>query len=166
MTIMRFATVSGALNAAAVAAGPARAEKIQDPMRFFEGRTESHSTIKVFTRKPMRSWALGRGTIKPDGSLELVQRVEEDGKPARVRRWVIRHTGPGRFAGTMSEATSPVTIEQVGARYRFRFKMKGNLAVEQWLTPLAGGRSARNQVTVRKFGIKVGSSEGTIRKIG
>ncbi len=124
------------------------------------------STIKVVTKKPVLSRSLGRGTIKADGALDLVQRIEEEGKPARSRRWLIRRVAAGRFTGTMSEATGSVTIEQVGESYRFRFKMKGALSVEQWLTPLAGGKSATNKVTVRKLGIKVGSSDGTIRKIG
>ena len=65
----------------------------------------------------------------------------------------------------MSEASSPVTIDEIGGRYRFRFKMKGNLSVEQWLAPMAGGRSARNRMIVRKFGMTVGSGEGIIRKV-
>ncbi len=161
-----FAVVSSALLAAAFASAPAAAQRIQDPMLFFQGRTESVSTVRVLTKKPVRTRSLGRGTMRPDGAFELVQRVEEDGKPTRIRRWLIRRVAAGRFTGTMSEATGPVTVDQVGQGYRFRFKMKGNLAVEQWLTPHAGGKSATNKVTVRKLGIKVGSSDGTIRKIG
>ncbi|MBA2770590.1 MAG: DUF3833 domain-containing protein [Pseudomonadota bacterium] len=164
MASLRFAVIASAL--AAAHATPATAERIQDPLRFFEGRTETVSSVKVVTKKPVRTRSLGRGIIKADGTLDLVQRVEEQGKPARIRRWLIRRVAPGRFTGTMSEATGPVTVEQVGEGYRFRFKMKGNLSVEQWLTPHAGGKSATNKVTVRKLGIKVGSSDGTIRKIG
>ena len=65
----------------------------------------------------------------------------------------------------MSEAQGPVSIREVGGRYRFDFKMKGNMSVEQWLTPAPDGKSARNQVSVRKFGVVVGRSEGTIRKV-
>ncbi len=166
MATARFAVVSSAILAAAMASSPAGAERIQDPMRFFEGRTETVSTVKVLTKKPVRTRSVGRGTINPDGTLDLVQRVEEAGKPTRIRRWLIRRVAAGRFTGTMSEATGPVTVEQVGQGYRFRFKLKGNLSVEQWLTPHAGGQSATTKVTVRKLGIKVGSSDGTIRKIG
>lgn len=165
MARLRLAVTASAL-VGALAPAPAAAEPIQNPMRFFEGRTESVSTVKVVTKKPFRSRSVGRGEIRGDGALELVQRVEEDGKPPRIRRWVIRRAGPGRFSGTMSEASGPVTVEQLGGGYRFRFKMKGNLAVEQWLRPAAGGRSAINTITVRKFGVKIGSSEGVIRKIG
>jgi hypothetical protein len=135
------------------------------PMRFFEGRTESFGTIKLFLKKPYRSHSVGRGIIESDGSLLLVQRVEDEGKPPRERRWRIRQIGPGRYSGSMSEANGPVTIDDVGGSYRFRFKMKGNFAVEQWLVPLPGGMSARNSMKVRKFGMTVGTSDGTIRKI-
>jgi hypothetical protein len=149
----------------AFAAASARAERLSDPLRFFEGRTESVSTVKLMMKKPFRSRSIGRGVIKPDGSLELVQEVEENGEPTKVRRWKIRRVGPGRFSGTMTEARGPVTIEEVAGRYRFRFKMKGDLSVEQWLTPTASGLSGHSVLTIKKFGMKVGSSEGRIRKL-
>ena len=151
-------------SAAFLVAATATAEPLK-PMRFFEGRTESFATIKLLFKKPYRSHSIGRGLIEPDGSLLLVQQVQDEGKPPRERRWRIREIGPGHFTGAMSEAIGPVAIDQVGGRYRFRFKMKGNFAVEQWLAPLPGGMSARNSMTVRKFGMTVGTSDGTIRKI-
>jgi hypothetical protein len=151
-------------SAAFLMATPASAEPVK-PMRFFEGLTESIGTIKLFMKKPFRSRAVGRGTIQSDGSLLLVQKVEDEGKPPRERRWRIRQVGSSHFTGTMSEATGPVTIDEVDGRYRFRFKMKGNYAVEQWLAPLPGGMSARNSLTVRRFGMTVGTSDGTIRKV-
>ena len=135
-----------------------------DPMRFFEGKTESVSTIKVLMRKPYRSRTVGDGDIDR-GILNLVQRVHQEGKAPYDRRWKMRQVAPGRFTGSMSEATGPVTVDQVGERYRFRFRMKGSLSVEQWLTPLPGGSSARTRMSVRKLGIVVGRSEGTIRKL-
>jgi len=134
-------------------------------MRFFEGRTESVATIKIVMRKPFKSRSIGRGEIKADGSLHLVQRVEDEGKPAHERRWHIREVEPGKFAGTMSEAKGPVTVEEVGGRYRFRFKMKGNVSVEQWISPMPGGKTATTKVTIRKMGVTVGQSEGTIRRL-
>jgi hypothetical protein len=65
----------------------------------------------------------------------------------------------------MTEAKGPVTVSEIKGRYRFRFKMKGSLSVEQWITPLAGGTTARTESTVRKLGMKVASSRGLIRKI-
>lgn len=165
MSRVQWAILPLALLAAAAPAS-SKVERIEDPLRFWEGRTESVSTVKVVMKKPFRTRAVGRGRIQADGSLELVQHVEEEGRPAHDRRWRIRKVGPGRYAGTMSEAKGPVTVEEVGNRFRFRFKMPGNLAVEQVLTPLPGGRSATSKVTIKKLGVTVGRSEGTVRKLG
>ena len=111
------------------------ADKQSGPLGFFEGRTESISTVKVILKRAFKSRSMGRGKILPDGTLDLVQRVEDEGAPPRERRWKIRQTAPGRFTGTMSEAVGPVVIEETPKGFLFRFKMKDNLAVEQWLFP-------------------------------
>ena len=160
-----LAALPFALAAFAAVPGSAATTTIEDPLRFWEGRTESLSTVKVVMKKPFRTRAIGRGRIRPDGSLELVQRVEEEGNAPKDRRWHIRKVGPGRYMGTMSEAKGPVTIEEVDGRYRFRFKMKGNLAAEQWLSPRPGGRAATSKLTIKKLGMTVGRSEGTVRKL-
>jgi hypothetical protein len=145
-------------------AAPAAAEQV-DPLRFFAGQTETDGLVKIMFNKPFRSHSFGQGRIEPDGSLILVQRVEDEGKPARERRWRVREAGPGHWTATMNEAAGLVAIDQIGDRYRFRFKMKGNLAVEQWLAPLPGARTARTVTRARKFGMTVMSSEGTVRKL-
>jgi hypothetical protein len=160
---MLFAALPIAFVGVSASAGP-NTSSATDPMRFFEGRTESISTIKLIMRKPYRSRTMGDGEID-DGVLHLVQRVHEDGKTPYDRKWRVRQVAPGRFIGSMSEATGPVSVEQVGGRYRFRFRMKGNISVEQWLTPLPGGTSARSKLSIRKLGMTVGRSEGTIRKL-
>ena len=147
------------------ASAPAAVERPADPLRFFAGRTESDGTVKVIFKKPYRSRCLGQGRIESDGSLTLVQRVEDEGKPPHERRWRVRQLAPGRFTGTMSEATGPVDIEQVGDRYLFRFTMKGSLAVEQWLTPLPGAMSAHTDTRIRKYGMTVATTIGTVRKL-
>lgn len=166
MQALGHVAMSGLLAVAlSIPASAANEHKNHDPLAFFEGRTESISIVKVMMHKPYRTRAMGVGHIRSDGTLDLVQRLEREGEETRTRRWLIKEVGKGRYAGTMSEATGPVNIDEVDGRYRFRFKMKGNLSVEQWLTPHADWRSADNKLTVKKFGIKVGSSDGIIRKL-
>lgn len=153
------------LLVAAIPSDTANASRVTEPLRFFEGGTEMVSVVKVIMKKPYRSRTIGRGQISPDGTLNLVQQVHEDGKPAQRRHWRIKQTDSDSFKGSMSDAVGPVHVEEVGDRFRFKFKMKGNLAVEQWVTPLADGKSAQTRTTVRKLGMRVASSEGTIRKI-
>jgi hypothetical protein len=148
-----------------LAAPLASAQQQLDPLRFFEGRTLTQGTVKVMFHKPYWTRSIGAGHIERDGSLTLVQRVEDEGKPAHERRWHVRRTAPGEFVASMTEAVGPVDIERVGDRYRFRFKLKGNLRAEQILTPLPDGKSARNSVRVKRMGITVATTEGTIRKV-
>jgi hypothetical protein len=152
-----------ALLTASASAGVAETQ-LTDPMRFFEGRTESVSTVKLIMKRPFASRSLGRGEIA-NGVLNLVQKVKDEGKTPYDRRWQMHQVSPGRFAGTMSEAIGPVTAEEFDGRYRFRFKMKGNVSVEQWLAPLPGGRAAHSKISIRKLGLTVGKSDGTIRKL-
>lgn len=136
-----------------------------DPLRFFEGRTENEGTAKVIFHKPYRTHTIGQGRIERDGSLTLIQRIDDEGKPRHVRRWQVHEAGPGRYIGILSDAEGPVTIERIGNKYRFRFRMKGSLGVEQWLTPMPGGTAARCSVKVRKFGMTVGTSDCVIRRM-
>ena len=146
-------------------ASPATPKEVTDPLRFFAGRTETQAVVKVLFKKPYRSRSLGLGRIEADGSLTLVQHVQDDGKPAHERRWRVRQVGPGHYTGSMSEASGPVDIQQVGDRYVFRFKMKGNLNAEQWLSPTPDVAVARSSTKVRRFGVTVAPTEGTVRKI-
>ena len=136
-----------------------------DPIRFFQGTTETLSTVKVVMKKSYRSRSIGRGRIDESGTLVLIQKVEDEGRAPTERRWQIRQIAPGRFSGSMSDARGLVTITQVGGRYRLHFKTKSRLAVEQWITPSADGRFARTESTIRQVGIKVATSNGTIHKL-
>jgi hypothetical protein len=150
---------------ALVMASAGSAADVSDPLRFFQGRTENIGTAKVMLHKPYRTRTVSQGRIERDGSLTLLQRVEDEGKPPHERRWQVHETGPGRYSGTMSDAVGPVTIEKVGSGYRFLFRMSGNLGVEQWLTPLGDGNSAKSTAKIRKFGMTVATVDSVIRKV-
>jgi hypothetical protein len=163
----RFASLSFLASAALLAVVPgdaADAQRTTEPMRFFEGGTEMVSVVKVMMKKPYRSRTIGQGQILPDGTLSLVQQVHDAGKPAQRRHWRIKQTDSDSFRGTMSDAVGPVYVDEINDDFRFKFKLKGNLVVEQWVTPLADGKSARTRMTVRKLGMRVATSEGMIRK--
>lgn len=165
MNPLYWGTVPLTLIAAFVASDVATAHPASDPFSFFEGVTDTVGTLKIVMHNAVRTHCISRGELRSDGSLSLVQRVTDEGRPPYLRRWLVRQIAPGRFVGTMSQASGPVAIDEIGDRYRFRFRMSGGLAVEEWLTPLPGGRSATTTTSVHKFGIPVASSEGMVRKI-
>lgn len=148
-------------------AAPLASASVQqvDPLRFFQGRTETVGSVKIMFHKAYRTHSIGAGRIEPDGSLTLVQRVEDEGRAPHDRRWHVRQTAPDRFSASMSEAVGPVMIERIGNRYRFRFKLKGDLNAEQLLTPLPGGRSALSNTIVKHWGITVATTDAIVRKV-
>jgi len=152
-----------AIASSASSKPPARAPG--DPLHFFEGSTESVSTTKIVLQKPFVTRSLGRGKIGSDGALELVQHVDEQGRRQFDRFWHIRQTAPGHFGGTMSEAIGPVSIEKKGSRYLFRFTLKNDLSVEEWLIPQSDTVLGM-LVTIRKYGVAVVHSQGWIRRVG
>ncbi|PAX06864.1 hypothetical protein CKY28_12355 [Sphingomonas lenta] len=107
----------------------------------------------------------GTGRLRRDGTLVLRQRVEEEGRRPRTRRWEIRRTGPTTYAGTLTDATGPVRAEASGNRLRIRYP-SGAGQVEQWLTLSPDGRTAQNRLTVKRFGVVVARVDETIRKYG
>lgn len=125
----------------------------------------SDSMMKILLKAPIAARSVGEGRIGSDGSLILVQQVIHDGKPQKKRHWRVRRAGDGAFTASMNEAIGPVAIERVGDAYRFRFRMKGQLSVDQWVRPLPGGTAARSTMKVKKLGVTVATSDGTIRKI-
>ena len=134
-------------------------------MRFFEGRTEGRGTLKVMMKAPVPIAVESRGRVEPDGSLVLVQKILEGNKPARTRSWRMREISPGRYTGALTDAVGPVSVQAKGSRLHISYRMKGGLDADQWLTLAPGGRSAHNQMTVRKFGLSVATVEETIRKL-
>lgn len=157
--------LAAALSAAALAAAPAFAAPF-DPMRFFNGRVESDGRAKVVFKGTHGLRVHSAGRVEPDGTLILDQKVEEEGEQPRMRAWRMRQVGPGRYAGTISDAEGPVTGETApDGRFRMAFKMKGGLAVEQWLTPGADGLTLKNDMTIKKFGITVATVQETMRTV-
>ena len=164
MPSMRTTLIAPAMFLASASAAMPASDPV-DPLRFFVGRTETTGRVKVMFHKSYATHSTGVGRIDRDGTLVLLQKVFDEGKPPQDRSWRVRQVGPGRYTGSMSEAVGPVTIDRVGNSYRFRFAMKGRLAVEQVIAPLAGGRSVKSSAKIRRYGMVVATTDGVIRKI-
>lgn len=135
------------------------------PLRFFEGRTEGEGRLSIAMRAPALVQVHGRGAFDRDGTLILRQIVDRPGKPSTRRTWRLREVTPGRYSGTLSDATGPVSGEMAGQRLHLAYRMKGGLRAEQWLTSNTDG-SARNTMTIRLRGIVVARLDEHIRKYG
>lgn len=151
-------------TATATATAPATAPRF-DPLRFFAGRTAGEGSFKVILRSTRSISVRGNGHVEPDGTLVLDQQVAEQGKPERQRQWRIRAVSPGRYTGTLSDATGAVTGTAEGDTLRLAFPAKDGFQVEQVLTLSPDGRSADNLLVARRFGIAVARLRETIRRL-
>lgn len=134
-------------------------------LRFFEGRTEGRGILKIVLRSPQSIHVQSRGRVESDGTLVLVQDIDQQGKPRRTRHWQMREVAPGRFEGALTDATGPVKGEVSGNRFHVAFPMKGGVQAEQWLTLRPNGRTVDNVMHVRKLGVTVATLRETIQKI-
>lgn len=135
------------------------------PEQFFVGRTEGQGTAHVILSGHHSVRHRGHGRVGRDGALLLEQVVEEQGKPPRRRTWRLVRAGPNRFTGTISDARGPVTGEVRGNVFHIRYRSVEGPSVEQWITVQAGGRTASNRMTFRRFGVQVATMEETIRRV-
>ena len=151
-----------AVAALVVVASPAQAAF--DPVEFFRGRTQGEGTLKILFQSSRTIKVDSLGFADKDGSLVIKQDIQEAKKPLRTRYWRLKQVGPGRFAGTLTDAASPVRIEQTGDSIRIRYKAKDNLDFDQILTP-SGAKTVRNRMRVKRFGVTVARVEEVIRKL-
>lgn len=166
MMIKRNSTVLMALLAGLFLPATTQATAMPfDAMAFFNGRTEGKGEVKVIFSSAHDVHVHGVGRIAPDGALILDQTVEEQGKPTRQRQWRLKETAPGQYAGTLSDASSPVRIAANPNQLAISYTMKGGYSVSQALTGADGGRTLYNRMTIRKFGLTVATLNETIRKI-
>ncbi len=160
---MSFGRVA-VLAALAAVAAPAQVPKTFDPVAFFTGATHGEGRLKEALKKERRVVVDSVGRTGKDGTLILEQKVAVEGEPVRHRRWKLRETRPGRYAGSISDSTGAVEAVVSGTTVRIRYTMKGGIKVNQLLTGHAGGRAVDNRTTFTKWGLKVATLTERIEK--
>ncbi|WP_374943102.1 DUF3833 family protein [Sphingomonas sp.] len=135
-----------------------------DPTAFFAGRTQGTGVLKVAFRGPELTLVEGHGRVAADGTVILDQEVRRGARPATRRTWHLHLDGAGRYSGTLTDATGPVTGQVEGNRLHLSFAMKGGLHAQQWLDLQPGGTVARNVMVVSKFGMPLARLDETITR--
>ena len=96
---------------------------------------------------------------------EAKAEAHETGKPARIRRWVLYPTSKTTFAGTLTDAATPIKGDLSGNRLHLKYRMKDGLAFEQWMYLQPDRKTVLNHMTVRRWGIVVAHINETTRKL-
>ena len=136
-----------------------------DPVAFFTGRTEGIGDMRIIMHATRHVRVEGIGTAQPDGSIVLEQKVAGAGRKPTTRTWRLRATAPGQYAGTLSDARGPIAADSSGDVLHLRYVSKGGFRVEQSMTLAPDGRSARNLLVARRWGVVVARLDETIRKL-
>ena len=135
-----------------------------DPVAFFTGATGGDGKLDQIMKGVRTVTVASVGKPEADGTLTLTQRIAMQGDPPRTRVWKLRQVAPGRYVGSLTDASGPVETVAVGRAIRIRYPMKGGLKVEQWLVALPGGRAVDNRMTVTKWGMRVATLRERITK--
>jgi hypothetical protein len=106
-----------------------------------------------------------RGWMDRSNALVVEQVVEEEGKPVRRRNWRLVRIGANGITGTLSDADGPVTGDVAGNVLHLSYRSNEGPQVEQWITLHPNGRTARNRMTFRRFGLGVATLEEVIRRL-
>ena len=153
----------GACSADATGPDPAGAPAL-DPVSFFSGHAEGRATLHKLVGSPEAILVHSSGRSDGQGGVLLDQRIEEPRKPARTRSWHLVPVGPGRFTGTLTDASGPVTAAVAGPRLLIHYPMKGGLKAEQTLILRADGRTLDNHLSVTKLGLRLAHLDEVITK--
>ncbi len=144
---------------------PAAGAPPLDPIAFFAGRTLGEGLLVIATRRPRPVTVAGSGRIGADGAITLDQVVTMAGAAPAQRQWTLRHDGAGGFSGALTDATGPVSGRIEAGRLHLRFTLKGGLKAEQFLAPDADGRTVRNVMILRKWGLPVARLDEVITRV-
>ena len=148
---------------AAPAPAQAPAARGFDAVAFFSGRTTGEGQLKKMFSAAQATRVTGVGRVE-GAVLVLDQTVMIAGEKPRERQWRLRADGPGRWTGTLSDARGPVNASAAGPVLTIAYTSNDGMGIVQTVTLAADGRSARNLMKVKKFGMAVATLDETIRR--
>ena len=143
---------------------PAASHAVFDPIALLSGRSEGKGHLKPLLGSAVAVAVQSRG-LRRGETLVLDQIIKQGSKPPRVRRWTMLPAGPGRYSGTLTDASGPVQVDVTGPRARIRYRMTNGLEIDQRLALQSDGRTVLNRLEVRKLGLRVAVLNETIRKL-
>lgn len=137
-----------------------------DMTAFFTGKSHADNVIKIALQGSHKLVVDSVGGRNKEGEFVLVDTVQEEGKPARKRTWVMRPAGENHFTGYLSDANGPVDVVVEANTATIRYTMKdGGLKIVQQIRLQPDGKTLSNTVIAKKLGMTFAHVEGTIRKL-
>lgn len=124
-----------------------------EPMAFFDGETSGEGTLYRIIGADKQVSVRSNGVRRPDGALEVTQRIEIEGEEPRTRSWVLSQVDDRRYEGSLTDATGPVSAFTGGRRMVIGYDTDGT-TVRQTLTQV-DEKTLLNRLDVYKWGLNV-----------
>ncbi len=143
------------------------------PDVFFAGASEGVGTLRLRVGRTQLVQVVSTGAFEADSAgadsvFRLDQTIRRSGHPPLRRSWTMRRISPpgapGRYTGTLTEATGPVDVRVDGSTLRIRYSMGRGLRMEQRLVLQPDGVTAVNLSTVSLLGLPVARLFEIIRR--
>lgn len=135
-----------------------------DPVAYFTGHAEGRAMLHKLVGGSEAILVHSNGRSDGKGGVLLDQVVEEPGKAPRTRSWHLMPAGPGRYEGSLTDASGPVTATVSGSRLLIRYPMKGGMKAQQVLVLRPDEHTLDNRLTVTKVGIRLARLDEVITK--
>ncbi len=133
-----------------------------DPVRFFTGHVRSWGVIENRSGAPTSTLATQcDGTLEPDGSLHMVQRLTYGDGEVKMRDWHMRRIAPGRFEATANDMVGTGHGESAGRAFHLHWALAAqpgdpfaNVWLSQWMYLMDSG-TVVNRTIISKLGVIV-----------
>jgi len=136
-----------------------------DPIAYFEGPTHSWGVIEARDGAPKTRFRADLSGRRDGAALVLTQDFTfEDGR-RQQRIWRLQRVDAHRLDATASDVIGVATGYAYGNTFRWDYTLQvtpGNaltrVGMHHWMYLAGDGNTLLNQVTIRKFGLRVGGT--------
>jgi hypothetical protein len=136
-----------------------------DPITYFEGPTHSWGVIEARDGAPERRFRADLSGRRDGDVLVLTQDFTFEDGHKQQRIWRLRRVDAHRLDATASDVIGVATGYAYGNAFRWDYTLQltpGNaltrVGMHHWMYLAGDGNTLLNQVTIRKFGVRVGGT--------
>lgn len=136
-----------------------------DPIAYFEGPTHSWGVIEARDGAPETRFRADLSGHRDGDALVLIQDFTFEDGHKQQRIWRLRRIDAHRLDATASDVIGVATGDAYGNTFRWDYTLQlkpGNaltrVGMHHWMYLAGDGNTLLNQVTIRKFGLRVGGT--------
>lgn len=140
------------------------ATPVFDPIAYFDGPTRSWGVIQARDGTPQSRFRADLSGHRVGDTLVLTQDFTFDDGRRQQRVWHLRRVDAHRFDATASDVIGVAAGYAYGNAFRWDYTLQltsnrlSRVQMHHWMYLAADGTTLLNQVTIGKFGVRVGGA--------